>query len=42
MRLINAKCNQEIKVATLLSCVAYVEDQNDCNIVLYLNFAQFL
>ena len=30
----NAKCNQETEIASLLPCVAYVEDQSDCIIVL--------
>ena len=37
-----AKCNQKIHMASLLLSVAYVEDQSDCIIVLYLNFVVFI
>ena len=37
----NAKCNQEIEIADLLPCLAYVEDQSDCIIVLCIDFVQF-
>ena len=38
----NAKCNQKIEIASLLPCVAYIENQSDCIIVFYLDFVQFL
>ena len=38
----NAKCNQETEIASLLPCVAHVEDLSGCIIVLYLDFVQFL
>ena len=37
----NAKCNQDIEIANLLTCAACVEDQSDWIIVLYLDFVQF-
>ena len=36
-----AKCNQKIEIASLLPCVAYVENQCSCIFVLYHDFVQF-